>query len=296
MPPFNRIPKYREPGKINVNTIYPTPSPGGLAVTGAVVWNALCGNDSTPATPTHASIVSSGTIPLSFSTSWLTAGSGVFRRPFRVATGTRTDFSELASPRSQSNTNFAASLLTNPACTDTSAWFVATPNDPDTKTPSKIPPKIEDLFTVRSSTLLRDGPIVGGSPSQLFPPPATDATSLNATDAWANDASRNSWFRFETLVRANANTTVRSEVYAIWVTMGLFEVKADTTKIADPGTGELIPLYPDGYRLVREYRSDTGDVTRHRSFYIFDRSIPVGYEAGSDHNIQDAILVERVIE
>ena len=68
--------------------------------------------------------------------------------------------------------------------------------------------------------------------------------------------------------------------------MGLFEVES-----APAGD-----IYPDGYRLVREYGSDTGDVTRHRAFYIFDRSIPVGFEQGQDHNVQDAILVERFIE
>jgi len=90
------------------------------------------------------------------------------------------------------------------------------------------------------------------------------------------------------LVRANANTTVRSEVYAIWVTMGLFEVTSDNA--SDPNR------YPDGYRLVREYGSDTGDVTRHRAFFIFDRSLPVGYEQGQDHNVYDAVLTERLIE
>jgi hypothetical protein len=143
--------------------------------------------------------------------------------------------------------------------------------------------------------MLRDGPVIGGAVTKLFPAPSTDA-GLFATDAWANDGSRNAWFRFESLVRAQANATVRSEGYAIWITLGLFEVAADSRTISDPGTGVLMPLYPDGYRLVREYGSDTGDVTRHRSFYLFDRSIPVGYQQGSDNNVHDAILVERVIE
>jgi hypothetical protein len=284
MPPFNRIPKYREPGRVNVNTIYPTPAPGTLPTTGAAVWGALCGDETQAGVPSHATIVASGTFPLPFQNG-LTAGNGIFKRPFRVASGNRTNLSETSTPRSQANANFAASLLSNPPCTDGSAWFAdfgATPT-------------IEDRFTVRSMTMLRDGPVVSGTATKLFPAPATDA-SLFATDAWANDGSRNAWFRFESLVRAQANATVRSEVYAIWVTLGLFEVAADPRTIADPGTGEQIPLYPDGYRLVREYGSNTGDVTRHRSFYLFDRSIPVGYQQGSDNNVQDAILAERVIE
>ena len=284
VPPFNRIPKYREPGRINVNTIYPTPAPGTLPTTGSAVWSAMCGDETQASTPSHATIVASGTVPLPFQTG-LAAGNGIFKRPFRVASGTRTNLSEVSTPRSQANANFAASLLSNPPCTDPNAWFAD----------SGATPKIEDRFTVRSMTMLRDGPVVSGAATKLFPAPSTDA-SLFATDAWANDGSRNAWFRFESLVRAQANATVRSEVYAIWVTLGLFEVAADPTKIADPGTGAQIPLYPDGYRLVREYGSDTGDVTRHRGFYLFDRSIPVGYQQGSDNNVQDAILAERVIE
>ena len=69
--------------------------------------------------------------------------------------------------------------------------------------------------------------------------------------------------------------------------MGLFEVEAMNV------TNQR---YPDGYRLVREYGSNTGEINRHRAFYIFDRSIPVGYQTGADVNIQDAILVERFIE
>jgi hypothetical protein len=121
----------------------------------------------------------------------------------------------------------------------------------------------------------------------------------------ATEGERNYWFRLETLVRANANSTVRSEVYAIWVTMGLFEVETSPIQYwPDPNTGNPIridsgiqsPAYPDGKRLVREYGSDTGNTTRHRSFFIYDRSVPVGYEPGIDHNVRDGILVERYIE
>ena len=45
-----------------------------------------------------------------------------------------------------------------------------------------------------------------------------------------------------------------------------------------------------------ELGSDTGDIQRHRAFFIFDRSIPVGFQRGEDHNIQDAILLQRFIE
>jgi hypothetical protein len=54
--------------------------------------------------------------------------------------------------------------------------------------------------------------------------------------------------------------------------------------------------YPDGYELMQEMGSDTGEVVRHRAFYIYDRSIPVGFERGKDHNFADGLLLKRFIE
>jgi len=72
--------------------------------------------------------------------------------------------------------------------------------------------------------------------------------------------------------------TTRSNVYAIWITIGFFEV--------NPASG----------RLGKELGSDTGEVKRHRGFYIVDRSIPVAYQPGENHNVDRAILVRRFIE
>jgi hypothetical protein len=256
--PFNRLPTYREPGRININTIHPDPA------VGAPVWNALCAASQGPATPSYADIVSARSIRLPFA-----SNAATFARPYRIARGNRTDF---AAPDFQvrSNALFAASWLTNPPGF-TGGLFV----NSGTAAP------LDDIFSARSFTLFGDRPRAAPLPATrplLFPAPPADA--------WANDGDRNAWFRFESLVRANANATVRSEVYAIWVTMGLFEVEQESNSV----------LYPDGWRLVREHGSDTGDVTRHRGFYIFDRSLPVGFTQGDDLNVQDGILVERPIE
>ena len=64
-----------------------------------------------------------------------------------------------------------------------------------------------------------------------------------------------------------ANTaTVRSNVFGIWITLR-----------------ESVANDPDSIKL-------------HRAFYIFDRSIPVGFEPGKDHNVWDAVLLRRIIE
>ena len=64
-----------------------------------------------------------------------------------------------------------------------------------------------------------------------------------------------------------ANTaTVRSNVFAVWVTVR-----------------QSVPNDPDSIRL-------------HRAFYIFDRSIPVAFDPGKDHNVWDAVLLRRIIQ
>jgi hypothetical protein len=59
---------------------------------------------------------------------------------------------------------------------------------------------------------------------------------------------------------------------------GFFEV--------DPATGQL----------GQELHSDTGDVRRHGAFYMIDRSIPVAFEPGTNHNVDRAAVLRRFIE
>jgi hypothetical protein len=84
------------------------------------------------------------------------------------------------------------------------------------------------------------------------------------------DTGRHAFFRYQTMNRLNNSVTTRSNVYAIWVTIGYFDANAPTAEV-EP-------------------------VKRHRAFYIFDRSIPVGYEPGKNHNVLDAVLLRRIIQ
>jgi hypothetical protein len=91
------------------------------------------------------------------------------------------------------------------------------------------------------------------------------------------DTNRNPFFHYQGLQRLGNLVTTRSNVYAVWITVGYFEVL--------PGGG-----------LGRELGSDSGDVQRHKAFYVFDRSIPVGFQRGQDLNVEKAILTSRFIE
>ena len=138
--------------------------------------------------------------------------------------------------------------------------------------------------TNRSTTLFADKAV--GEP--LFSTPENNDSQF--------DPEHSSWFRFAPLIRASANTTARSEVFAIWVTVGLFEVEPVGQGLIAAGGGPAIEAYPSGYKILQEYGSSNGDMKRYRGFYIFDRSRPLCYDPGVDHNIDEGILIERFIE
>jgi hypothetical protein len=110
----------------------------------------------------------------------------------------------------------------------------------------------------------------------------------NPTLTAYNDTDRNPYFRYQLLQKMTNLLTTRSNVYAIWITVGYFEVS--------PWTGGIDAGHPDGLQLGAELGSDSGNVKRHRAFYIYDRSIPVGFEPGKDHNIENGVLLRRFIE
>ena len=107
-------------------------------------------------------------------------------------------------------------------------------------------------------------------------------------------SDRNPYFRYAGVSRLGKLMTTRWNVYAIWITVGYFEVEPA------PATPPLPPnsqaVHPDGYRLTQELGSDTGDVKRQRAFYIIDRSIPVAFEPGVNHNVDRAVVLRRFIE
>jgi hypothetical protein len=120
------------------------------------------------------------------------------------------------------------------------------------------------------------------------------------------NAQRNPYFHFAPMVRLNNLTTTRSNVFAVWLTVGFFEVKEAPTK-ADFGAAnglsnglELDALYgrvyPDGYQFTTEDGLDEGEVRRLRGFYIIDRSRAAGFIPGQDINAETTIRLHRRIE
>ncbi|MGV3606138.1 MAG: hypothetical protein ACO1RA_07000 [Planctomycetaceae bacterium] len=100
------------------------------------------------------------------------------------------------------------------------------------------------------------------------------------------DTDRNSYFQYENYQKLGNILTTRSNVFAIWVTVGHFEVE-DTT---------VSEACPDGLALGQELGADTGEINRIRSFYIIDRSIPAGFIPGRKLNSDNTILLHRRLE
>jgi hypothetical protein len=111
------------------------------------------------------------------------------------------------------------------------------------------------------------------------------------------DAQRNPYFYFQDMQRYSNMITTRSNVYAIWMTVGYFEV-TPWGGVGSPMSGALVvdDAHPDGYQLGQEFGVETGEIKRHRAFYIYDRSLPVGFKRGENLNIDKGMLLKRYIE
>ena len=156
------------------------------------------------------------------------------------------------------------------------------------------PPLVGEPTHEIDATLLRSDPVTPTRPlfqmddTSMVPPAVTAAPGQTPNNfAYApTDYNRSSYFRYQGLQRLGSVASCHSNVFAIWITVGYFQV---TPTAVGPGN-------PDGWSLGSELNSDTGDVTRHRGFYIFDRSLPIGFIRGQDVNSKNGFLVQRYIE
>lgn len=297
-PPFNNISTHREPGRINLNTI-----------TSAYVWDGgvMHRQLANPADEWNQG-------NNNYLDSWL-------QNP-NLAENARTN------PRtfSHQGPKFLASNSENQPGIVSSRRGYGTPFDPMLSLNSEVPTFFEnpfrsadafdhvpvdemmiDRFDVQrngvTATVLRND---GISPRNGATPPTLAANPDR--DAEFNEANRNSLFRYMPISRLSSMTTNRSNVYAVWVTVGFFEVEPapDRDEFADdngfgtsatPESNALYELvYPEGYQFGKEAGIDTGDIRRVREFAMIDRTVPVAFEPGHNHNVDKAIRLRRRLE
>jgi hypothetical protein len=255
-PPFNKIPSYRETGKINLNTIYDQRVFLGLMNSFPGVWDNFLQSRRGYGAASNIVLQANFNVPTDFV------------RPFRSAAN-----SQLVPPTLDGSGNDTHLLAYDRGIT-------ATP--------------------------LRSRPVNQnpGSPTN------ENVLFQNTISSPWNDTSRNPYFNYLGTQKFGNLTTTHSNVYAVWITEGYFEAtpvnynsKPAIVHMANVLTwtpqqlqAYFRQIYPDGYEFGQELGSDTGEIERHRGFYIIDRSIPVGFQRGQDLNTEKAFLLKRVIE
>ncbi len=263
-PPFNYLSRFREPGRININTIFDD-----------AVWNAAVRGFPGMCT---------------FQTNTNEGDGGQFL--LRLALS-RQGYGSTQAELLQVNTGFP-SLFSNPFRTGDSSDMMPS-------TPATLRHPVAEGGLLRRDQLMTALPPPGMTPSPPPPPYPQSATIDNNQPLFASesvapsqDAARNPYFRYQPLQKVGNIFSTNSNCYAVWMTIGYFEVEANTNTVNAPGVVD--PAHPDGLRLAQEVGVDSGEVKRHRAFFIIDRSIPVGYEPGHRHNTDKAILLKRFIE
>ena len=239
-PPFNRIYHYREPGRINLNTIYSQDVFNGLMnyFPGTTDGNAVEQVRAQPPRPTQCQR------PIRpVCDAQQRQRPTRFANPFRSFAGG--DLSTFSTPRRRRE--IEATVLRS---------------DPDN-------PGVRPLFQIDTS-----GDAAGGAPVPRpahRPGPQPVLPLPGACRGWATSSPR-----------ARTSTPSGSP-------SGIFRSRRTKAPARDA-------RHPDGYQLGPELGSDTGEIERHRAFYIFDRTIPVGFVRGQDLNVEKALLLRRYIE
>ncbi len=292
--PFNRVSRFREPGRINLNTLadqdYTTVS-GNHNYWTSNVWKAITDGFPNESFQPAQSNTNSQNATQDWMY-WQKMQQSKMVGGYNPAIG-----GNITSIMPNSQILSAAAQHANLQNEPFPSFF---PNVFRAYTNSYLVPRPSmQIFTPADTNLLRHASDSGHEPLFTFNMQTGSAT-LPVTSAVSHaldyrDSNRHAYFRYQPLIKLGSMTTTRSNVYAIWVTMGYFEVQAVPPDVMASDPQQKLRT-PDGYILVRELGSDGGNITRHRAFCVVDRSIPVGFQRGENYNVDKTILVKRIIE
>lgn len=252
-PPFNYLPNFREAGRLNLNTLsdYYDGSDSPPFPPQTAAWDALTAN-----------------LPFNSATN---TGSPSFQLFNQSRRGTGISLSPAQTPE----------LINNPFRPANAADLMPNFSLPVTGVngdPSWNGADLSQLGTSEVGLLRRDP---APSPPQSNRPLFHLPTDANVP---ANPATR-----LHAMNRLFNLTTNQANSFAVWITLGKFEVEYNSAYVGSP-------QIPDGYTLGAELGFEDGTQQRHRSFFIIDRTKPVAYETGKNHNAAECILLRRVLE
>ena len=322
-PPFNKISAYREPGKINLNTIYNHFVMDGLrgghvpTGVGPAYWQLVDSRRGFGERPVDAAQTRPPVPPERLTTTpangeWIPAGTTVPElRPILFNGNTRGFYDPVVTDVPTIFNNPFRGFGDNALVTPGAAGFLRWTRHPIESTllrSNRFDPQISldpnAVFPIRPKTSKAAGEADPDLPlfnRPIGPPFGPSALAVGAAYPAVGqthvDPVRNPYFRNEPIHRMANMTTTRSNVYTVWITLGFFEVEQDPPLRFAPNQGtEAAHLNRFGYRLGNEVGWDTGDIRRHRAFYVIDRSIPVAFEPGKMHNAEKTIMLRKFIE
>ncbi len=318
--PFNRVPDYREPGKVNLNTVVGQRLPGGtLPTLWSDVFDGLMHRVRDGDAVIGGSLASYG----HFGPAWrdiVLSRRGYNDPLFAAGTATGVDRVELV--LNNLSPTFFANPFRSPEAGDLVPIADLLDGSVDVSLLRSHPFRPGDGYAWGAPATdnngngligdareagISDGPALDSSIPGALVPLFSELCSTPAIDG-----TRNSAMHYMPLTRLDNLTTTRSGVFAVWVTVGYFEVlpapdwdndanvrqKFNNQAGGDATRGRALynKVYPQGYQLGKEIGSETGDTDRHRAFYMIDRTRPVAFKPGEDVNVEGAILLRRRID
>ena len=156
--------------------------------------------------------------------------------------------------------------------------------------PTTTPPNSDPAEEVGPKTIPNSHVFLANQNASLFDP--TQGLGSSA----GGDHREHPYFRTEMLSKVMNLSTVRTHQYAVWLTVGFFEVvKPGNPQIAavlDPNTG--ISLGQD--QLGRELDADIGKSVRFRAYFLLDRTKATGFNPYDPEDFRALVTFRRRIE
>ncbi len=144
----------------------------------------------------------------------------------------------------------------------------------------------EQLFNATANLILQQRNITPpGSPTFPNAQPITQYLGQGLQGAATNDNRQHPYFRTELLQKVMNLTTVRTHQFAVWITIGFFEVLQPGS--AATGTPDF---------LGGEIGLVQGTNVRFRSFFLLDRTRATGFDQYEPGDFRDVVTYRRRIE
>ncbi len=249
--PFNKFPNFVTAGKVNLNTITEDKD-GFYAALKAIENNFLAdGQRANPLDPVHQQFQAQ------------------FAKNRRGYTPAQSPFFAGNPGLNHPNLNGAYPTQFAGAYRPASSANIA-PYVPDPEARARLRGKYSfesTLFQSNDKSYAASPPVPLADQPMLFSTPEVAGTGTDLVNQHA-------FKRMERVMRLPNLVTNQSNVFAVWVTVSLYEY--------DPVTG-----------YGNEYVDEIGQPKRERAFYIIDRSVPVGYKPGENLNAERTILLKR---